>query len=111
MSFLEKDCRILYYFEVYFQIISYFCKVYFKIYYKHGNVDLDFYIPEAKMAVQASYSIQDDTTRIREVSALVDFNKAFKLRKAVIVTYDEEETIEKDGLTIEVIPVWKWLLR
>lgn len=80
-------------------------------YYKHGNVDLDFYIPEAKMAVQASYSIQEDATRIREVNALVDFNKAFKLRKAVIVTYDEEETIEKDGLAIEVVPVWKWLLQ
>ena len=63
------------------------------------------------MAVQASYSIQEDATRIREVNALVDFNKVFKLRKAVIVTYDEEETIEKDGLTIEVVPVWKWLLQ
>ena len=80
-------------------------------YYKHGNVDLDFYIPEVKMAVQASYSIQEDETRIREVNALVDFNKVFGLKKAIIVTYDEEETIEKDGLTIEVVPVWKWLLR
>ena len=28
----------------------------------------------------------------------------------MIITYDEEEIIEKDGLVIEVIPVWKWLL-
>ena len=80
-------------------------------YYKHGNVDLDFYIPGNKMAVQASYSIEEDETCTREVNALVDFNKAFKLKKAIIVTYDEEETIEKDGLTIEVIPVWKWMLQ
>ena len=80
-------------------------------YYKHGTVDLDFYIPEVKMAVIASYSIEEDETRTREVNTLVDFSKVFKLDKAVIVTYDEEETIEKDGLIIEVIPVWKWLLQ
>ena len=28
----------------------------------------------------------------------------------MIITYDEEEIIEKDGLVIEVIPVWKWLI-
>ena len=40
----------------------------------------------------------------------MDFSKVFKLDRALIITYDEEETIEKDGLTIEVIPAWKWLL-
>ena len=28
----------------------------------------------------------------------------------MIITYDEEEIIKKDGLVIEVIPVWKWLI-
>ena len=28
----------------------------------------------------------------------------------VLITYDEEETIETNGLTIEVTPIWKWLL-
>lgn len=79
-------------------------------FYKRNNVDLDFYVPEFNMAVQASYSIQEQDTRLREINALVDFNKAFKLKKAMIVTYDEEETIEQDGLTIEVVPVWKWLM-
>lgn len=79
-------------------------------YYKRNNVDLDFYVPEFNMAVQASYSLQEQDTRFREVNALVDFNKAFKLKKALIVTYEEEETIEQDGLTIEVVPVWKWLM-
>lgn len=79
-------------------------------FYKRSNVDLDFYVPEFNMAVQASYSIQEQDTRLREVNALADFNKAFKLKKALIVTYDEEETIEQDGLTIEVVPIWKWLM-
>lgn len=44
------------------------------------------------------------------VGALVSLNKAFPLTKAFIITYDEEETIETSGLTIEVLPIWKWLL-
>lgn len=79
-------------------------------FYKHGGVDLDFYIPEAKMGIQASYSLTDQETREREIKALLSFNKAFKLNKALIITYDQEEIIETDTLTIEVVPIWKWLL-
>lgn len=80
-------------------------------YYKRGGVDLDFYVPDARMAIQASYDLLNQETIDREVNTLVDFNKVFKLDKALIITYDHEETITKDGLTIEIVPVWKWLLR
>ena len=71
-------------------------------YYKHGGVDLDFYVPEAKMAIQASYNLTEQDTREREIHALVDFNKAFPLERAVIVTYDQDENIDINGLTIEM---------
>jgi predicted AAA+ superfamily ATPase len=29
----------------------------------------------------------------------------------MILTYDEEETLEKDGKTIKILPVWKWLIQ
>lgn len=80
-------------------------------FFKRGGVDLDFYVPEEKMAVQASYDLASDATLEREVGTLVNFNRVFKLDRALIVTYDEERIIERDGLTIEVVPVWKWLLR
>ena len=80
-------------------------------YYKFGAVDLDFYVPETKMAVQASYDLSDQTTREREISTLVAFNKVFPLNRALIITFDQEEIIEINGLTIEVVPVWKWLLK
>lgn len=79
-------------------------------YYKRGDVDLDFYIPDEKMAVQASYDLSEESTYNREVGTLVDFNKVFKVDKAIIVTYDTEDSIVKDGLTIEVVPIWKWLI-
>ena len=80
-------------------------------YYKRGNVDLDFYIPEDKTAIQVSYDLISQDTREREVETLVNFNKSFKLNRALIITFDQEEIYEKDGLTIEVVPAWKWLLR
>lgn len=80
-------------------------------YYKRGNVDLDFYIPEDKTAIQVSYDLTSQNTREREVETLVNFNKSFKLNRALIITFDQEETYEKDGLSIEVVSAWKWLLR
>ena len=53
---------------------------------------------------------EDMNTRKREVAALVALNKVYPIRKAIIITYDEEEIIEEDGVTIEVIPIWKWLI-
>ena len=32
------------------------------------------------------------------------------LRRCIIVTRDEEENVSSDGLTIDVVPIWKWLL-
>ena len=82
-----------------------------QLYYYNKNVEVDFYIPDDAIAIQASYSIQNAQTRVREVSALIALNKLYPLKRAIIITYDEEETIEESNLTIEVIPIWKWVLR
>ncbi len=81
-----------------------------KLYYYNQNVEVDFYLPEEGVAIQASYSLTDAETREREVDALAALHKVHPLKKAVIITYDEEETFEQGNLTIEVIPIWKWLL-
>lgn len=80
-----------------------------RLYYYNRNIEVDFFVPDEALAIQASYSISDHETRRRETAALAALNKLYPLKKALIVTYDEEETIEMDGMTIEVTPVWKWL--
>ena len=79
------------------------------LYYYNRNIEVDFYVPEEGLAIQASYSLEDADTRKREVSSLIALHQLHPLSKAVIITYDEEDTIEAEGLTIEVIPIWKWL--
>jgi len=37
---------------------------------------------------------------------LLEAMTAFKLKEGIIITFDQEETLN----TIKVIPVWKWLL-
>ena len=74
------------------------------------NIEVDFYVPDEQLAVQVSYNIDDDGTRTRETKALVALNKFTPLSKALIITKNTEEILEIDGLRIEVIPVWKWIL-
>lgn len=61
------------------------------------------------MAVHVSYSIEDADTRKRKANALVSLNKIHTLKKALIITYYEEDIIDTENLRIEVITVWKWL--
>lgn len=82
-----------------------------RLFYYYRNVEVDFYVPDESLAVQASYSIQDDDTRSREVNALVALDKLKPLKKACIITFDEEATLEVNGLKIDVVPIWKWLLK
>ena len=72
---------------------------------------MDFCIPENNLAIQVSYSIDDDTTYEREVGGLFKFLKAYKQYQGIIITWDTERQIEEDVITIDVVPVWKWLLR
>lgn len=80
------------------------------LYYYNKNIEVDFFVPSRNMAVQASYRLADEATIAREVSALEKLNALYPLDKAVIVTRDEESVMQKAGLEIVLIPVWKWLL-
>lgn len=82
----------------------------YDIYFYNKEVELDFYIPSEEKGIQACYSIRNQDTLDREVKALVMFHQSYGLKKAEIVTYSEEKTIETPGLTINVIPLSKWLL-
>lgn len=81
-----------------------------RVFYYNRNIEVDFYVPEDGLAIQVSYDISDDNTRERELNALVQMNMVFDIKKLQIVTYNHEETIEHEGLTIEVVPIWKWIL-
>lgn len=80
-----------------------------RLYYYNRGVEVDFYVPEEGLAIQASYTLADASTRKREVDALAALHKLHPLKQALIITYDEEETIQQGDLNVKAIPIWKWL--
>lgn len=82
-----------------------------RIFFYNQNVEVDFYIPDDELAIQVSYSIMgDDKTLNREVEALRKLPKALACRRRMIITYDEEMTLDDEYGTIEVVPCWKWMM-
>ncbi|MCR5124289.1 MAG: ATP-binding protein [Treponema sp.] len=82
-----------------------------EVYYlKSKTIDADFFVPETQTIFQVAYSLSE-TSSFRETDTLVKANHTFgEAKRFVIITYEEEYSLEIDGTKIEVIPVWKWLL-
>ena len=82
------------------------------VYYFESNIEVDFYLPEQNLAIQVSYSTLDEaTTRERELNALERLRNYLPDANCVLITNSEEAEIEYHGIRIDVIPVWKWLLK
>lgn len=76
------------------------------VFFLNAEKEIDFIVPDEKLAIQVSYSIKDATTYNREVPPLVKYAKAHQDWKCLLITYDEEGTEEG----IPVVSVWKWLM-
>jgi predicted AAA+ superfamily ATPase len=55
-------------------------------------------------------SLEEESTRKREIEGLFDALTFHKLNNGLILTEDEEDEILLLGKKIEVLPIWKWLL-
>ena len=88
------------------------CKKYGRenVVYLKGDKKIDFYIEETNTAIQVSYSIKDDATRNREIGALCRYAQTNKDVKSMIITWEENENLIVDGISIEVVPVLDWIL-
>lgn len=82
------------------------------LYFWNKNVEVDFYLPELNTGIQVCYSTTKDiATFEREVSALESLDKIHPLERMLLITLDEERKLSlPSGKTLEIIPVWKWLL-
>lgn len=53
----------------------------------------------------------DPDTKEREMKSLVAYHKRYPESRLMIITMDEETDIQIDDATIEVVPIWKWMLK
>ncbi len=83
-----------------------------EIYYFKGNQEVDFYWTSGRRRelVNVSYSINNKKTRDREMEGLVEAMDYTGTDSSILITKDIEETIRYGKKTIEVVPLYKWLL-
>ena len=60
--------------------------------------------------IQVCYDMSAAKTHKREVESLVECAGELRCSSLSIITWNQEETIEKDGYTIKVVPLRKWIL-
>ena len=75
------------------------------VFYLNAEREIDFIVPDERLAIQVSYSVREDATYSREVSPLVKYARTHQDWRCLLITYDEEGMEEG----IPVVPVWKWL--
>ncbi len=77
---------------------------------KTPSLDIDFFVPETGELIQAAYSIENISSE-RETSSLLKAKKTMKEAVSfTIITFEEEKVLSLDGITIKVIPIWKYAL-
>lgn len=83
-----------------------------KIYYfkTSKGYEVDFYLPQKKQLIQVTKSFENEDTKQREIRAIVEAAKETKAKNCLILTWDQEERLVVDGISIEIKPVWQWLL-
>lgn len=82
-----------------------------RVFFYNEKVEVDFYIPDEELAIQVSYSmVQSADTFNREVNALKKLPNVLPCRQRLVLTNDESGKVEDEYGTIEIMPVWKWLL-
>ena len=75
------------------------------------GIDVDFYVQETGTVYQVTYVLTDSSSD-REINNLVKLHKGFEEAKEFyIVTYEEERVIEEDGVTVNVVPAYKLMIR
>jgi predicted AAA+ superfamily ATPase len=84
-----------------------------EVYFYKGKYECDFVVKEGHSiseALQVSSVLSDKKTTEREIRGLTEACKYFGLKKGIIITNDESQDMESDGIRIKYVPLYKWLL-
>ena len=82
-----------------------------KLYFYNKEIEVDFIVPEEKTGIQVCYNLNDNDTLEREVNALLRLKKVLDLKRMLIISRDDEQTLTIGNELIEVVPIWQWLIK
>ena len=86
--------------------------------YYQDRGECDFVVSEGetvRQLVQVTWDMsgtdeRSRATRKREVDGLIDAAESLGCEDLIVITHDEETSIDREGHRIRVVPAWKWLL-
>lgn len=84
-----------------------------KITYFAEDYECDFVVQQdeyIQLLVQVCWSIDDSETLNRELRGLKTASDVTGCKNCMIITFDNESTLEYENLSVNVQPVWKWFL-
>jgi hypothetical protein len=83
------------------------------IFYHQGKKECDFLVSEGgrvSQAIQVTKSMANAETKKREVDGLFEAMEFHKLKEGLILTEDENDKIKIGKSSIEILPIWYWLI-
>jgi len=75
-----------------------------------GGFEVDFFLPEKQQLVQVTQTLENPTTRERELRALAEAVQSTKVKSAMILSNSNEDGVEVNGIPVEVRSTAEWLL-
>ena len=98
---------------VYIELLRRFHPQYTDVfYYRDQQCEVDFLIAKegkVKQLIQVSYNISSEKTLKREISGLIKAAEMFKCENLLLINFDAEQDVEKNGHTIHIVPAAEWL--
>ena len=61
--------------------------------------------------MQVAWSIEDKSTRTRELKGLVGAAKKYNLKEGIILTMNDKDNFVFDDIKIIVMPAWEYLVK
>lgn len=84
-----------------------------EVFFYKEKVECDFIVKNGRdvtEAIQVCVSLADEKTRKRELRGLLECCTAFGLKEGLLITIDGMEEFVMNGVTVKVIPLYRWLL-
>lgn len=83
----------------------------FETYYFEGKRECDFIAKKNgdHIPLQVTQEINEGN-RKREIEGIVDACRYLDVKKGIVITYDDEDEFQENGIQIKVLPAWKWCI-
>ncbi len=85
---------------------------YKEVFYIKETNECDFIVKDNQqnyLAIQVCYELNENNKK-REIKGLITANSYFHTNINMILTYNQNDTFFYDGIQIDTIPIWEWML-